>query len=113
MQRAMVHAAIRGTPAFYGMAACVLMEWLRVFGAARRTVFAAGANMGALQPFLMERCDHSPRKSGAGHTFRLCLPISFTVLACGPLSPISSAKVTRAPTLRRAKPSSSTLLRWK
>jgi hypothetical protein len=34
--------------------------------------------------------DPSAGKFGLAHTRRLCFPISFTVLACGPFSPISS-----------------------
>ena len=47
------------------------------------------------------------------HTRSPCLPRSCTVDACGPLSPCSSANVTREPTLKRENPSSRTLLRWK
>jgi hypothetical protein len=47
------------------------------------------------------------------HVRSLCLPRSVTVVACAPLSPGSSAKVTREPTVKRENPSASTLLRWK
>jgi len=45
------------------------------------------------------------------HNRRLCFPSSFTVLACGPLSPISSANATCVPTARRLNAPSSTLFR--
>ena len=40
-----------------------------------------------------------------------CFPSSFTVVACAPLSPASSANVTREPTSNRENPSSRTLFR--
>jgi ribosome-associated translation inhibitor RaiA len=46
-----------------------------------------------------------------GHNRRLCFPSSFTVLACGPLSPISSSNATCVPTARRLNAPSSTLFR--
>jgi len=46
-------------------------------------------------------------------TRSLCLPSNLTVVACAPLSPASSANVTREPTSRWENASSSTLLRWK
>jgi RNA polymerase primary sigma factor len=51
------------------------------------------------------------RRSGMAHTRNLCFPSSFTVLACGPFSPISSANATCVPTARRLYAPSSTLFR--
>ena len=51
------------------------------------------------------------RRSGMAHTRSLCFPSSFTVLACGPFSPISSANATCVPTARRLYAPSSTLFR--
>src|SRR6516225_1063320 len=51
------------------------------------------------------------RRGRIAHSLSLCLPSSSTVLAWGPLSPISSANVTWAPTARRSNAPSSTLLR--
>ena len=51
------------------------------------------------------------RRSGMAHTRNLCFPSSFTVLACGPFSPISSANATCVPTARRSYAPSSTLFR--
>ena len=56
---------------------------------------------------------HRGHGSGAAHSLKPCLPISLTVLAWGPFSPISSANVTWVPTARRLNAPSSTLLRWK
>ena len=50
-------------------------------------------------------------RGGLVHGRKLCFPISFTVLACGPFSPASSAKVTRVPADNCGKAPSSTLLR--
>jgi hypothetical protein len=54
-----------------------------------------------------------PRDRRNNHVRSPCLPRSVTVVACAPLSPGSSAKVTREPTVKRENPSASTLLRWK
>ena len=51
------------------------------------------------------------RRSGMAHTRSLCFPSSFTVLACGPFSPISSANATCVPSARRLYAPSSTLFR--
>jgi hypothetical protein len=51
------------------------------------------------------------RRSGMAHTRSLCFPSSFTVLACGPFLPISSANATCVPTARRLYAPSSTLFR--
>jgi hypothetical protein len=45
--------------------------------------------VGGIAKALRPRCDGQARNP--------CFPSSFTVLACGPFSPISSAKVTREP----------------
>ena len=49
--------------------------------------------------------------TGTAHSRSLCFLSSFTVLACGPFSPISSAKMTCVPTASRLNAPWSTLLR--
>ena len=51
------------------------------------------------------------RRGGTAHSRSLCFLSSFTVLACGPFSPISSAKMTCVPTASRLNAPWSTLLR--
>ena len=68
------------------------------------------ADVGIVREMLPSRLAFG-RRGGTAHNRSRCFPSSFTVLACGPFSPISSANVTCVPTARRLNAPSSTLLR--
>ena len=108
-QRVTAPRRVSATARRNGLSASQLFTWRRL-AREGRTSRAPHADVGVVRK--MFPAGFAPgRRGGTAHSRSLCFLSSFTVLACGPFSPISSAKMTCVPTASRLNAPWSTLLR--